>query len=114
MARWIGANQEQRAERYLRQLGLTPVARNITYRGSEIDLIMKEQHTWVCIEVKYRQRNSHGQAAESINPAKIHRMGTAFQRYLSDNGVNPNMVPMRLDAVVIDGDDIKWLKNIGQ
>lgn len=114
MARWIGQHQEKRAEDYLKRAGLSAVARNISYRGSEIDLIMKDQQTWVCIEVKYRQQNSHGQAAETISAAKIRRMGTAFQRYLSDNGMNPNMVPMRLDAVVIDGDEIRWLKNIGQ
>ena len=114
MARWIGHNHEKRAQQYLQQAGLTLVAKNVTYRGSEIDLIMKEQQTWVCVEVKYRQQDSHGHAAETISPAKIHRMGTAFQRYLSDNGINSNMVPMRLDAVVIDGDTINWLKNIAQ
>lgn len=113
MARWIGHNHEQRAKQFLQRAGLSFVAQNVTYRGSEIDLVMKDQYTWVCVEVKYRQRNHHGQAAETIGPAKIRRMGTAFQRYLSDNGVNPNMVPMRLDAIVIDGDTIDWLKNIG-
>ena len=54
------------------------------------------------------------QPTKTISAAKIHRMGTAFQRYLSDNGINSNMVPMRLDAVVIDGDTINWLKNIAQ
>ena len=55
MARWIGHNQEKRAQQYLQRAGLTLVAKNVTYRGSEIDLIMKEQQTWVCVEVKYRQ-----------------------------------------------------------
>ena len=114
MARWIGQHHEQRAEHYLRRAGLSFVARNVTYRGCEIDLVMKDHHTWVCIEVKYRQQNSHGEAAETITAAKIRRMGTAFQRYLSDNGINPNMVPLRLDAIVIDGAAIDWLKNIGQ
>ena len=113
MARWIGQSQEQRAETFLRQQGLVSVARNVTYRGSEIDLIMKDGITWVCIEVKYRRQNSHGSAAETINVAKLRRMSAALARYLSDNNVNPNMVPLRLDAVVIDNDQINWLKNIG-
>lgn len=112
MARWIGTKQEEKAETYLRKAGLKSVARNVIYRGSEIDLVMRDSEYWVCVEVKYRQRNTHGSAAETITAAKIHRMSTAFHRYLSNNGINPNMTPIRLDAVVIDGDHIEWLKNI--
>ncbi|NVK57659.1 MAG: YraN family protein [Alteromonadaceae bacterium] len=113
MARWIGASHERRAEQFLREAGLSFVARNITYRGSEIDLIMQEHGTWVCVEVKYRRQGSHGVAAESISAAKIRRMGAALQRYLTEHNINPTMAAMRLDAVVIDDKRIEWIKNIG-
>lgn len=112
MARWIGQSQEQRAEKYLINSGLEFIARNVTYRGSEIDLIMREGDIWVCIEVKYRRQKSHGDGAEAISSAKIRRMATALQRYLSDNGVNPAMAPMRLDAIVMDDKKIQWIRNI--
>lgn len=112
MARWIGKSQEQRAEKFLVKSGLRSIARNVTYRGSEIDLVMQEGTTWVCIEVKYRRQASYGDGAESIDSAKIRRMATAFQRYLSDNGVNPAMAPMRLDAIIMDDKNIQWIRNI--
>ncbi|MDC8832565.1 YraN family protein [Alteromonas gilva] len=113
MARWIGTSQERRAEQFLRNAGLRFEARNISYRGCEIDLIMREHNTWVCVEVKYRRSDSHGVAAETINAAKIRRMGHALERYLKEHKINPTMAPMRLDAVVIDDNRIEWIKNIG-
>ncbi len=113
MARWIGNSQERRAEQFLRNAGLRLEARNVTYRGCEIDLIMREQNTWVCVEVKYRRSDSHGVAAETISSAKIRRMGNGLQRYLKAHNINPTMAAMRLDAVVIDDNRIEWIKNIG-
>lgn len=112
-ARLIGFDQESRACAYLQQQGLTLVAKNVCFRGGELDLIMRDKETWVCVEVKFRSKSHYGIAAETISPAKIRRMGAAFQRYLSDNGVNPSMAPMRLDALVIDNKKVNWIKNIG-
>lgn len=112
-ARLIGFAQESQACKYLQQQGLTLVAQNVCYRGGELDLIMRDNQTWVCVEVKFRRQSHYGSAAETISTAKIRRMGAAFQRYLSDNGVNPAMAPMRLDALVIDNKEVNWIKNIG-
>ncbi len=112
-ARLIGFEQESQACEYLTQQGLKLVAKNVCYRGGELDLIMQDDQTWVCIEVKFRRQSDYGTAAETISTAKIRRMGAAFQRYLSDNGVNPAMAPMRLDALVIDNKKVNWIKNIG-
>ena len=112
-SRFLGFSYEKRAESYLRKQGLVAVAKNVVYRGAELDLIMRDGDVWVCIEVKYRKDNYGGSAAETIVPTKIRRMSAAFQRFLSDNGHNPNMIPIRLDAVVFNGESVDWIKNIG-
>ena len=59
-ARLIGFDQESRACAYLQQQGLTLVAKNVCFRGGELDLIMRDKETWVCVEVKFRSKSHYG------------------------------------------------------
>ena len=106
-----GDAAEEDALRYLLRSGLRLIQRN--YRtpgrgGGEIDLIMRERDgTTVFVEVRARQSAGHGGAAASIGAAKQRRIVFAARHYLARSREPP---PCRFDVVVIDGQDIRWLR----
>lgn len=107
-----GSAAEQQAVEYLLEQGLTLRCRNYRAKMGELDIVMQDGNTLVCIEVKYRKRNQFGHAAEFVTARKLSRIQAAFAVYLLDNGLNPASTPLRIDVVAINGSSIEWLKNI--
>ncbi len=109
---WRGTDSEQRACSYLQTQGLVVVSRNYRCRYGEIDLIMREQHWLVIVEVRYRQSANFGSALESITAQKQSRIITTTQHYLAQH---PHAGPIRFDVVAMSGENqIQWLKNAFQ
>lgn len=106
-----GDAAEDGALRHLQDAGLRLLERN--YRtpgrgGGEIDLIMRENDgTTVFVEVRTRKSVGHGGAAASISAVKQRRIVFAARHYLMRLREPP---PCRFDVVVIDGQDIQWLR----
>ena len=106
-----GDAAEDGALRHLQHAGLRLLERN--YRtpgrgGGEIDLIMRENDgTTVFVEVRTRKSVGHGGAAASISAVKQRRIVFAARHYLMRLREPP---PCRFDVVVIDGQDIQWLR----
>jgi putative endonuclease len=106
-----GDAAEDQALRHLQRAGLRLMERN--YRtpgrgGGEIDLIMREPDgTTVFVEVRARKNNTHGGAAASISAIKQRRIVFAARRYLMHLREPP---PCRFDVVVMQGQDIEWLR----
>ncbi len=101
-----GSAAEDKACKYLMEQGLT-------LRCRELDIVMQDGSTIVCVEVKYRRRNQFGSALEFVTAKKLQRIQAAFDFYLLDNGLNPASTSLRIDVVAIDGDNLQWLKNVG-
>ncbi len=108
-----GNAAEKKACEYLMEQGLTLRCRNYRTRYGELDLVMQDNNTLVCIEVKYRKRNQYGHAVEFVTAKKLQRIQAAFEFYLIDNNLNSTTTPLRIDVVAIDGNRLQWLKNIG-
>lgn len=104
-----GAIGEDRALAYLQQQGLQPVARNFRCKTGEIDLIMRHEAVLVFVEVRARANDRHGGAAASITPAKQQRLIRTAQFYLQRLRSLP---PCRFDVIAIDGDTLRWLRNV--
>lgn len=111
-SRLTGKQAEDLAEQYLRQQGLVTLARNYHCRRGEIDLIMQQHDTLVFVEVKYRYQTNFGQAAEFFDQRKRAKIEAAISHYLHNNNLNPAMLAQRIDVLAIDGQQIKWLKNV--
>lgn len=111
----IGKQAEDIAKAFLLKEGLSFVSANFHSRQGEIDLIMRDQQTFIFVEVKYRKNSHFGGAilALSANKQKKIRQCTTF--YLQKSGLNEYNTPCRFDAVLIDGSinnpTINWLKN---
>ena len=100
---------EERALAYLQQQGLRLVERNFRCKMGEVDLIMRQDAVLVFVEVRARADDRHGGAAASITPAKQRRLIRAAQFYLQRLRTLP---ACRFDVIAIDGDTLRWLKNV--
>lgn len=106
-----GDQAEQQALDYLRKHGLQLVDRNYRCKSGELDLIMKDEHTLVVVEVRFRASAKYGGAVESITSKKQSRIIAATQHYLMTNKINS---AIRFDVVAISGERIDWIPNAFQ
>lgn len=110
----IGLGAENTALQYLIKKGMKFIEKNYFCKMGEIDLIMQDNDQIVFVEVRYRQRSSHGSAADSITPAKMQKIIRAATLYLQQTNLL-NRVSGRFDVIAIDATGehqrITWYKN---
>lgn len=105
-----GRRAEALAERLLVGAGLAIIARNFRCRHGEIDLIAREDETFVFCEVRLRTSPGFGGAEESITAAKQTRIAAAARYFLS---ARPESV-CRFDVLLLQSLDaarIRWIRN---
>jgi len=111
--RSAGAAFERLACRELERAGLELLARNYTTRHGEIDLVMRHGDAVVFVEVRYRVRAGHGNAAASVTRAKQDRLIRAAQLWLAAHPQHAQR-PCRFDVVSYDGPAegarMQWLR----
>ena len=105
----LGRDAEARALAFLQQQGLTLIEKNFRCRAGEIDLIMHDVQTLVFIEVRSRKNQRFGGAAASVGPVKQQRLWRSASLYLLKY---PKPPACRFDLVAIEGNDLRWMKNI--
>ena len=107
--RQTGDDKEELARRFLEGQGLTQVARNVSCRHGEIDLVMRDGQTQVFVEVRYRRSERFGGASASIDRRKQARLIAAAGYYLQRH---PTDLPCRFDVVAIGAEDrLQWIQN---
>lgn len=104
-----GAAIESAGAAWLRTQGLVSIEHNFRCRGGEIDLIMRDGRTLVFVEVRLRNRDDFGSAAESVTRSKQKRVIHAAQYYLVTR-VGESDVDCRFDVLAAQrrGDTIIW------
>ena len=105
----LGRDAEARALAFLQQQGLILIEKNFRCNAGEIDLIMRDEKTLVFIEVRSRKTKHFGGAAASVGPVKQQRLWRSASFYLLKF---PKPPVCRFDLVAIEGDDLRWIKNI--
>lgn len=108
--REIGAAAEARAAQHLATQGLRLLVRNFRVKGGEIDLICRDGADTVFVEVRSRSAragSTFGGAIASITRTKQRRLILAARHWLARHGDSP----CRFDCVLIDGEQLTWLKN---
>ncbi len=108
--RSTGAAYENTAAQFLRNKGFKIIGKNFHCRRSEIDLIALDGRYIVFVEVKYRRTPSAGTSLEAVDKRKAARVRYAASVYLMMNNY-PEDMPVRFDAVGIDGDRITHIEN---
>ncbi|CAN0617607.1 putative endonuclease [Burkholderia multivorans] len=108
-SRAVGNAFEMRARQFLQGRRLAFVAANVTMRGGELDLVMREPDgTLVFVEVRARRSVRHGGAAASIGPRKRARLVMAAQRFWVRHGAG---APCRFDVVAFEAGQLLWLRD---
>ena len=102
-----GRLAEDRAARFLEQRGFSITARNVRCRGGEIDLVCRDGHAIVFVEVRLRRNAAYGGAAASITATKQRRVILAARHYLALHGQSE--CACRFDCVLFDGEKIDWV-----
>lgn len=111
-SRLIGNLHERRAEKYLCQRGLRLIKRNFLCKVGEIDLIMLDGKSLAFIEVRFRNNDEHGNAAETVTRSKQQKIIKTAGYFLSQHRQYQHS-DCRFDIVAIshNGTEIHWLKN---
>ncbi|KVV47216.1 hypothetical protein WK81_05890 [Burkholderia ubonensis] len=105
----VGAAFEARARQFLERRGLAFVAANVTMRGGELDLVMREPDgTLVFVEVRARRSVRHGGAAASVGWRKRTRLVAAALRFWARHGAG---APCRFDVVAFEAAQLVWLRD---
>ncbi len=95
----IGRSAEIAAAAELGRRGYRIVASNYRCRSGEIDLIANEGDSLVFVEVRCKRTSEYGTPAESITPAKIRKLVTTAEHYLTEHGSTD--VICRFDVVEV-------------
>ncbi len=105
----FGVEGEEAAAAYLESQGLKVEDRHYHTRWGEIDLICRDNDTWVFVEVKARARASQPSAAEAITREKQKKIVGAALSYMKKRRLkNQNM---RFDVVLLEGNGVEWLRS---
>jgi putative endonuclease len=113
VSRARGAEFEALAARHLEAQGLRILARNVCFRGGELDLVAEHGGTVVFVEVRYRASAAFGDASESVALRKQQRLVRAAEQFLARHDALARR-PCRFDLVAIDGaapPRLEWLRD---
>jgi putative endonuclease len=97
----LGKWGEDRAVRELERRGYAILARRYRTRQGEIDIVADDGGTIVFVEVKTREQDDCGSAAEAVTVHKQRRLTSMAVDYLARNRITNR--PCRFDVVAIDG-----------
>ncbi|MDP3889190.1 MAG: YraN family protein [bacterium] len=110
----IGVFGEDIACRFLEKKGYIIITRNFYVRGGEIDIIARNGHDLIVVEVKTRTSQRYGFGEEAVNGYKHKRMNKALSQYNGPFSVRY----IRFDIIAVDIDrhnstaKIRHIKNI--
>jgi putative endonuclease len=99
-----GAQVEAAAAEYLTRRGLRILARNVQWRGGEIDLIAQDEACVVFVEVRARSRSDFGGAAASITRAKQTKIIRSAQGWLLGRYGQSAWPQIRFDVLMCQPD----------
>ena len=93
--REVGTRQESRAAEYLESLGYHILVRNFRCRFGEIDLIAKQDDTYIFIEVKYRTGRTAGDPTSAVDGKKQKKISKTADYYRMLHQIRWMCLPLR-------------------
>ncbi len=109
-----GDRVEDGALAFLLQHGLLLVERNVSARGGELDLVMRQGDTLVFIEVRHRATHAFGGGGGSVDARKRAKLVLAASAYLADHPALAD-APCRFDVIEGSGDAssprLHWIRD---
>lgn len=113
----LGGHYEELVCAYLQEAGLRLLERNYLSRHGEIDIICLDRNTLVFVEVRFRRKQKHGHALETVNLRKQRKLVQTAKVYLQRKRLYGEMA-CRFDVVGVVMEDDKpvyhWIRNAFQ
>ena len=109
----VGRRAESLAFEYLRDHGLTPIARNFRSRGGEIDLIMLDCDCLTFIEVRSRRSAKFTSPSNTVDARKQRKLIGTAAMFVARHSRFANYT-MRFDVVSIEGTahpGVRWIRD---
>ncbi|MCT9929215.1 YraN family protein [Planotetraspora sp. A-T 1434] len=96
----LGRHGEQLAADYLNALGVRVLDRNWRCPEGEIDIVARDGHALVVVEVKTRSGRSHGTAFEAVTRDKLLRLRSLAGRWLAARPESFDTI--RVDVIALE------------
>jgi len=96
----LGVRGEKTAARFLKRKGYEILRRNFRTRFGEIDIIDRDGHTLVFVEVKSRREGIPGAAEASVGAKKKRSLSKAALFFLQASGLDK--MDCRFDVVTVE------------
>ena len=109
--RTVGAENEERAAKYLQERGYALVLQNYRCFCGEIDIVAEESETLVFLEVKYRRTTDYGLPEQAVDARKMKRIRNAAMCFLKEHRLSPDTT-IRFDVVAMDEREIRLYQNV--
>lgn len=113
----LGVHYEDLVCAHLQEAGLRLLERNYLSRRGEIDIICLDRNTLVFVEVRYRRKQKHGHALETVNLRKQQKLIQTAKVYLQRKRLF-GQITCRFDVVGVVMEDGKpvyhWIRNAFQ
>ena len=104
-----GAFGERLAATTYRRAGCEILDRNWRSPRGELDLVVRDGHTYVFCEVKTRRTNRYGSPAEAVGPTKQRRIRGLAIEWLRAHHLRG--VKVRFDVVSIVGTQVRVIES---
>lgn len=98
----LGRAAEDAACRLLERNGYRLLARNVSFRCGELDIVALESGVLALVEVRYRSRQDYGGGAGSITAGKRRRLVRAARCLLARDPMLARL-PARFDVIEVTG-----------
>jgi putative endonuclease len=105
-----GYQGESIATEFILSQGYTIIAKNVTYRRGEIDLVAEDHGVLAFVEVKYYKVDSLRDIHEAVDMKKQKSIIRAAERYIYTNRMFDKAV--RFDVVLITHDAANTVVNV--
>jgi putative endonuclease len=105
-----GTSGEDLAAAYLEQQGLKIIARNLSCKVGELDLVCLDHEILIIVEVRLRAHPDFGGALASVTRTKQLKVIRAAQ-YQWQRTPEWRTRRMRFDVIAIQGSDMLWIKD---
>ena len=103
-----GQKYEVLAQNYLKQHRYSIIATNVSNFCGEIDIVAKQNDTYVFVEVKGRASTAFGAPYEAVTPYKQNKIRRTAQAYLKNKHLL-DICDVRFDVISILDNEIEHL-----
>lgn len=104
----LGKSGEKLAGEYLEKIGYEIIEKNFRTKFGEIDIIARDDETFVFVEVKTRKDGLYGAPQYAVNFYKQKHLSLAAFSFIKKNSLRSDY---RFDIIAICGDKIEHIKN---